>query len=339
MGRDGLDESTSAGGLAELRRRNEELEVLCDTIRDLTSTLAVHEVIARLLDRILLHLEAEIGSVLLLDGEGELRIVDSCGLPIDVVSTTRIGPEEGISGHVLATGRSLLVSDVEHDERFRRRNHERYYTRSCISAPLVIEGEARGVINVNNKSNREVFHDSDLMLLEAIAGHAAMALANAHRFEEMLERSRRDPLTGLANHGHFWSCLDVETERSRRYERPLSVVLVDIDHFKPYNDRHGHRRALRGRGVRGRPPGDDARGGGRLRREDPGGDRMLRPRLREPIRDHDQRGRRDLRRGREDVRRSGSRRRPGAVSGQGAGAKSRLRDSPAELRERSPTAA
>jgi diguanylate cyclase (GGDEF)-like protein len=233
-------EPAQSGAPAELRERNERLEVLYTTIRDLTSTLAVHEVIERLLDRILLYLDAEIGSILLVDSEGQLQIVHSRGLPGDVVSETRIRSSQGISGHVLETGRSLLVADVEVDERFRRRNHERYFTHSFISAPLVIEGEVRGVINVNNKSSHEAFADSDLKLLEAIAGHAAVALSNARRFEEMIERARQDPLTGIANHGHFWSCLDLEIERSRRHERPLAVVLIDIDHFKAYNDCHGH---------------------------------------------------------------------------------------------------
>jgi diguanylate cyclase (GGDEF)-like protein len=230
----------SEASLAALQQRNQELEVLYSTIRDLTSTLAVHEVIERLLDRTLLHLDAEIGSILVLDGDGTLRIVHSCGLPSSVVEDARVGPGEGISGYVLETARPLLVSDIETDDRFHRRNHERYYTHSCISAPLLIEGEARGVVNVNNRSDRQAFGPGNLALLEGIAGHAAIALSNARRYEEMLERARRDPLTGLANHGHFWASLDVEVRRSDRHARPLSVVLIDIDHFKAFNDRHGH---------------------------------------------------------------------------------------------------
>ena len=232
-------ETVTLADLENLRRRHAELEVLYQTVRDLSSTLAVHEVIERLLDRILRHLDAEIGSVLLLH-EGCLRIVHSRGLPEKVVAETEISRSEGISGHVLDSGRSLLVADVEADERFQRRNHERYYTNSFISAPLVFDGKTRGVLNVNNKANHEAFHSDDLRLLEAIAGHAAAALQNAHRFEQMLHRAQRDALTGLLNHGRFWSGLEEEVKRSLRYERPVSVIMIDIDHFKRYNDRHGH---------------------------------------------------------------------------------------------------
>lgn len=240
MSRDRSERGTQpADDVEDFRRRNAELEILYETVRDFTSTLAVHEVIERLLDRILHHLEAEIGSVLLLGSDGALRLVMSRGLP-EAVSGTVLGLDEGISAYVLASAEPLLVDDVETDERFRRRNHERYYTHSCISAPLIFRGEARGVLNVNNKRSREAFNLADLRLLQAIAGHAALALGNAQRFEELLQRAERDTLTGLANHGSFWSTLDMELQRSRRYRRPLAVIMIDVDEFKSYNDRYGH---------------------------------------------------------------------------------------------------
>jgi diguanylate cyclase (GGDEF)-like protein len=224
----------------ELRRRNAELEVLFDTIRDVTSTLSVQEVVGRLLDRILVHLGSEIGSILLMGPDGWLRIMLARGLPNDVIATTRLGLGESISGYVASTGQALLVNDVENDSRFRRTNHERYYTNSFISAPISIQGAVRGVINVNNKASREAFAPGDLRLLEAIAGQAAVALGNAERYEEMMSRAQRDALTGLANHGHFWTTLEIELSRAARHGHPLSLALVDVDHFKAYNDRLGH---------------------------------------------------------------------------------------------------
>jgi len=226
--------------LARLERRHAELRLLYDTIRDLSSTLSVREVLDRLMGRALDHLDAEIGSILLLRSDDRMRIVTARGLPADVVEETAVAIGDGISGYVARTGRSLLVSDVERDERFRRRNHERYYTSSFISAPLVHMGAVHGVINVNNKRSRDEFYPADLNLLEALAGHASAALANAHRYEAVLERAQRDSLTGLSNHGHMWSTLKIEVERADRHGRALSLVMIDIDHFKAFNDRFGH---------------------------------------------------------------------------------------------------
>ncbi len=222
-------------------RWHRELEILFETVQDLASTLSSHEVVERLIERTLVHLDSEIGSVLLAESDGSIGIAYARGLPDEVVTSTRIEIGEGIAGHVFATGEPLLVSDVETDPRFRRRNHERYYTRSCICAPLIFQGRVRGVINVNNKRSQSSFSADDLRLLQTIAGHAAMALANARRFEEMEERAQRDALTNLANHGFFWSSLDAEVKRADRHERQLSLAIIDVDHFKAYNDRYGHR--------------------------------------------------------------------------------------------------
>ncbi len=225
----------------ERDRWHQELEILFETVQDLASTLSSSEVVERLIDRTLGHLDSEIGSVMLVQPDGSLRISYAQGLPEEVVSTARVEVGEGISGHVVATGEPLLVADVERDPRFRRCNHERYYTRSCISAPLIFQGRVRGVINVNNKRSQSSFSGNDLRLLQTIASHASMALANARRFEEMEERAQRDALTNLANHGFFWSTLETEVKRADRHDRELALAIVDVDHFKAYNDRYGHR--------------------------------------------------------------------------------------------------
>ncbi len=230
-------------GAAEMagdRLSGAELEIMLETARDLTSLLSTQKIIERLLDRILKHLNSEIGSVLALDEDEQLRIMVARGLPDDVVAETRVAIGEGISGFVARTGQPLLVENVETDERFKRRNHERYYTRSFLSAPLMIGRAVYGVLNVNNKRSRECFSLSDLRLLEAIGHHAALALNNARRYEDAVARSQRDALTGLSNHRHFWESLEIEAERSSRYERPFSGVMLDIDHFKNYNDTYGH---------------------------------------------------------------------------------------------------
>ena len=226
--------------IVQLRRRNAELQVLYETIRDLTGTLSVREVLDRLIGRALAHLDAEIGSILLRQPDESLRIVVARGLPADVVDTTVVGQDEGITGFVMSNCEPLLVRDIEQDPRFRRVNHERYYTSSSISAPLVNMGTPCGVININNKSSRSPFTDDDLELLVALAGQAAASLANAQRYEAVLERANRDSLTGLANHGHFWSTLSLEFERADRHDRKVSVALLDIDYFKRFNDTHGH---------------------------------------------------------------------------------------------------
>src|SRR5262249_25796744 len=57
---------------------------------------------------------------------------------------------------------------------------------------------------------------------------------------ELLQQASTDPLTGIANRRYFIAQAEQELRRARRFERPLSVMMVDVDHFKPINDHHGH---------------------------------------------------------------------------------------------------
>lgn len=75
---------------------------------------------------------------------------------------------------------------------------------------------------------------------QRLAGHGALALANAWAAEELDRQARTDRLTGVANRHTFDEQFDKELERARREHSDLSVVLCDVDHFKRFNDEHGH---------------------------------------------------------------------------------------------------
>jgi len=101
-----------------------------------------------------------------------------------------------------------------------RKNGQRIPVESHISAILNDKGQITGAI--------EVFRD--------ISAH--VSLEDSHR--QLLQMSRKDQLTGLFNRSATSDLLKAEIERSRRYKQFLSVVMIDIDHFKRVNDRYGH---------------------------------------------------------------------------------------------------
>ncbi|HKC51253.1 MAG TPA: GGDEF domain-containing protein [Myxococcota bacterium] len=82
--------------------------------------------------------------------------------------------------------------------------------------------------------------DSLRRAVGALARAGALALDGAAAHQAALLRAERDPLTGLANHGRLWAALEHETARAERYGRAVSVVMLDVDGFKQFNDRHGH---------------------------------------------------------------------------------------------------
>jgi diguanylate cyclase (GGDEF)-like protein len=109
-----------------------------------------------------------------------------------------------------------------------------------VVAPLDLgEGNA-GLLILGRRMTDAPYEPHDLALLRALADASAIALRNAELVDRLRAQATIDPLTGCHNRRGFDEILSVEFARARRYNRPLSVVLLDIDHFKHINDDFGH---------------------------------------------------------------------------------------------------
>ncbi len=111
---------------------------------------------------------------------------------------------------------------------------------SNVSLPLVHKGEVIGLIDVGESRRIRRWSEDDVRVLQAIADQAAIAIANARAYARLAEQAVTDGLTGLFNHRHFNEHLRQEVATARRYGDELSLVIVDVDDFKRFNDRWGH---------------------------------------------------------------------------------------------------
>jgi diguanylate cyclase (GGDEF)-like protein len=112
-------------------------------------------------------------------------------------------------------------------------------TRSEVVLPLISFGESVGLLTLEGANPRR-FQRSDLGPLESVADICAAAIQNARYLERVRELAYRDGLTGVFNRRFFENRILEEVERARRYKTKLSVVMLDIDGFKPLNDEFGH---------------------------------------------------------------------------------------------------
>lgn len=143
---------------------------------------------------------------------------------------------------VLRHNSSLLVEDARKDFRFDLDKIKKEYSRpiqSLISAPLVSQEKVLGIIRLDNP-RAEIFSQDDLRFLDTISSLGAVALENAKLFKETQELAIKDSLTGCFTKGYFLERLGEELKRSMRSQSPLSLLMLDIDHFKEYNDKFGH---------------------------------------------------------------------------------------------------
>jgi PAS domain S-box-containing protein len=177
----------------ETRRRVDELALLNEVGRALTSTLDLNEVLSVIMEEAVGVLQGEAGSVLLLDElRDELVFASSVGPAADQLPGLRLPSGSGIAGEALRSGYPLLVADAQTDPRFYRNVDAMtgMVTRSLMAAPLRARGRMIGVMEVLNKRGGH-FTPNDVRLLDSLAQTAATAIVNAQLFERELHRAHQ----------------------------------------------------------------------------------------------------------------------------------------------------
>lgn len=111
---------------------------------------------------------------------------------------------------------------------------------SSITVPLLFRDTVIGLLDVGEARHVRRFDDDDVLVAQAIADHAAIAIDNARTREALQQQAITDGLTGLYNHRYLHQRLHQEVTSAHRYGHPLSLLMIDIDDFKAFNDTYGH---------------------------------------------------------------------------------------------------
>lgn len=225
------------------------LEALQVITRQITTDLKLEDLLANLARAAADAIETGHTWIGLLEpGESVVRPVASHGVDQEYLAAIRVSMDENVpagcdpGGIAMRTGRAHIVRDCLNDPAFapwREETAVKRGWRTLLVAPLVFEAQTLGIIALFSEK-MDAYAEDDIRLLETLAAQAAIAIKNAQLYDEVHRLAITDPLTGLHNRRFFDELLGLEIHRTKRYAENLSLIFVDLDDFKRYNDLYGH---------------------------------------------------------------------------------------------------
>jgi diguanylate cyclase (GGDEF)-like protein len=225
-------------------RRAEEMSSLYHIGLTLTAGLDMEQVLVALCDQVRLILPVDVFYVSTFDEETmiiELPLYYEDGTFLKVEPRSMLS-SPGITGEVIRSRKTIYLPDVDLPdivEKYHILRRSGQPSRSYVGVPLVVLDRVVGVVSMQS-FQPNAYTPEQIRLLETIATQASIATHNARLYDQMKQMAITDPVTQLFTRRHFTFLGSSEVERALRYNRSLSVLMIDIDHFKKVNDTYGH---------------------------------------------------------------------------------------------------
>ena len=223
-----------------LREREEELSVINRSSTIITSSLDIQAIYDSFIEELKKVVDVSWAAIVLIE-ENDLYFL---ALSSEIGSAWQIGeriPIKGTATEWIATHKKAIVeSDLSQESRFATAEyHLKHGVRSIAYLPLIAKGKVIGSLVVASRQPN-VYSQRQVMLLEQLASQIAMPVENSRLYAKVEERARTDELTGLLNRRSLDEMINSEIGRHSRYGGVFSIIILDLDFFKAFNDNYGH---------------------------------------------------------------------------------------------------
>lgn len=218
------------------QRRSGHLALLSEIGQKATSVLNPKELLPKICNQIQNAFEYDLARIDVMERLSDELVVEAeAGYGSEMLGR-RIRLGEGMAGAAAEKGEPVLTNTAKDESQFVALAEG---VKSSLSLPLKYQDALLGVLTL--ESRREyAFAPQDVLTLRTLADQLAIALHNARAYQCVLEEAITDGLTGLKTHRYFMEALEREWRRSSRSGRAFALIMMDLDNFKPVNDRFGH---------------------------------------------------------------------------------------------------
>ncbi|MEW8972372.1 MAG: sensor domain-containing diguanylate cyclase, partial [Mesobacillus sp.] len=158
-------------------------------------------------------------------------LLHSLEIPID---------EHNVFGLALSSQKPVIVRGIEKEDSSQVLIYDLFQTEEFAVIPLINQGKNIGILFIDNIVNKKPITLMDTENILPLANQAAIALDHANLYEQIEEMALRDGLTGLLNQRAFQTILNEHFPSKGNRAAPLSLIILDIDFFKVFNDKNGH---------------------------------------------------------------------------------------------------
>ncbi len=224
----------------ELRQREEELSVINRSSAIITSNLDIQRTYDSFITELKRVVDVSWAAITFIE-ENEYRIL---ALSSDIGSSWQVDERAPLKGSgtewVAKHRRPVIEPDLAQEHRFYTgKTHLNHGVRSIIYVPLMVKDEVIGSLIVASKKPN-AYRQRHIKLLEQLASQVAMPIENSRLYAKAEEKARIDELTALSNRRALDEMIASEISRNSRYGGVFSLIILDLDSFKAYNDNYGH---------------------------------------------------------------------------------------------------
>ncbi len=224
----------------QLQQQERELALINRLTKIITSSLNIQEVYKGFAQALKEAVEVDWATISLIDGDELYFMAFSSEIGQAWQSGQRI-PLEGTAAQWVSTWKEPLVEpDLTQERKFwTGEYHVKQGIRSIVYLPLIVRDRVIGCLNIASRSPH-AYSRQQVRFLEQLVLQIATPIENARLYAAAEERALVDELTGLFNRRHLEERLEEEIGRGLRYAATFSLIILDLDHFKMFNDTYGH---------------------------------------------------------------------------------------------------